>query len=532
MVEVAWKGKGFEGSWAEADVVRVEGTKHALVRFREFVDTDGTPLVEKTPNERLRLPPPSAPVGWHPVLGERIEGEWNDCWWEGVVREFHPLKGVLFQYDRYANWMWLPLHATRPRPPPYLFYPQRDELPEPEVEESSGPRAGICGLQGCQLPNNHLGLCQIRVEGTRRSSMKEKAELQNQEQLWQEIKSRKETRDHVDQARADALKRTEQVGSDRPPPRPGRPAPPPTTPSWSSPPPPPPRRRGRRSRRRGATSRSGTRRSNSTNSWTRCAPSTCSTRWRAAARRSSAACSCSGRGTRAPTCTTCYAPSCRRACSPSAPPPPPPPHIHPPPDAPPLPPRRCSSRRNRASLTRSSRSSTPTASRRRSPSRRRTPRSSHCCPTARCDSSSPPTCRCRRPSSTSRAPPPPPPPRVVGRRRAAARPPRRRPPRPPPPRRPPRPPPPRRRRCAHALFLRCAHAHGLRRFRPRDGARREGGGGEGGGRGAGGGAEDERRDWIGSGWRMAGGWVGEGEGSGDGRGFQGRLGAYGAGLGQ
>ena len=213
VVEVAWKGKGFEGSWAEADVVRVEGTKHALVRFREFVDTDGTPLVEKTPNERLRLPPPSAPVGWHPVLGERIEGEWNDCWWEGVVREFHPLKGVLFQYDRYANWMWLPLHATRPRPPPYLFYPQRDELPEPEVEESSGPRAGICGLQGCQLPNNHLGLCQIRVEGTRRSSMKEKAELQNQEQLWQEIKSRKETRDHVDQARADALKRTEQVRS-------------------------------------------------------------------------------------------------------------------------------------------------------------------------------------------------------------------------------------------------------------------------------------------------------------------------------
>ena len=36
------------------------------------------------------------------------------------------------------------------------------------------------------------------------------------------------------------------------------------------------------------------------------------------------------------------------------------------------------------------------------------------------------------------------------------------------------------------------------------------GGSEGGGRGAGGRAEDERRDWIGSGWRMAGGWVGEG----------------------
>ena len=203
--------------------------------MRRVVDTDGTPLVEKTPNERLRLPPPSAPVGWHPVLGERIEGEWNDCWWEGVVREFHPLKGVLFQYDRYANWMWLPLHATRPRPPPYLFYPQRDELPEPEVEESSGPRAGICGLQGCQLPNNHLGLCQIRVEGTRRSSMKEKAELQNQEQLWQEIKSRRRratTSTRRGRTRSSGPSRWAAIAPPAPPP-----APLPPYPLRSSPPP-------------------------------------------------------------------------------------------------------------------------------------------------------------------------------------------------------------------------------------------------------------------------------------------------------
>ena len=33
-VEVAWKGKGFEGSRTEASVVLLEGKHHALVRFR------------------------------------------------------------------------------------------------------------------------------------------------------------------------------------------------------------------------------------------------------------------------------------------------------------------------------------------------------------------------------------------------------------------------------------------------------------------------------------------------------------------
>ena len=32
VVEVAWKGKGFEGSWAEADVVRVDGGKQMRLR--------------------------------------------------------------------------------------------------------------------------------------------------------------------------------------------------------------------------------------------------------------------------------------------------------------------------------------------------------------------------------------------------------------------------------------------------------------------------------------------------------------------
>lgn len=163
-VEVAWKGKGFEGSWASATVVLLDGKKHVLVRFREFVDTDGSPLVENMGIERLRLPPPPTETGWMPAIGEQIEGLWNDVWWEGTVRELHYLKGVLFQYDRYANWLWLPLRCIRPRPRHETFYPHRplpDGEADEEEEEEEGVPPGSCGVQGCKLPNNHHGLCQV-----------------------------------------------------------------------------------------------------------------------------------------------------------------------------------------------------------------------------------------------------------------------------------------------------------------------------------------------------------------------------------
>ena len=71
-MEVAFKGKGFEGSWATATVVKPDGRKNVLVRYCEFVDNDGTPLVEQgesrahrthapapAPTRRPRLSPPS-----------------------------------------------------------------------------------------------------------------------------------------------------------------------------------------------------------------------------------------------------------------------------------------------------------------------------------------------------------------------------------------------------------------------------------------------------------------------------------------
>ena len=213
VVEVAWSGKGFEGGWSTASVIQLDGRDQLMVRFQEFVDNDGSPLVEKMTHDRLRLPPPTPSSHWAPFLGEKIEGLWNDCWWEGIVREFHPFKGLLFQYDRYANWLWLPFRCTRPRPPLFLYYPQRESAALESVDEEEGDEhpPGLCGQQGCMLRNNHLGLCQVRTVGTRRENMKEKAELQQQEQLWHEIKSSREASTKVAEARAEALLKTEQV---------------------------------------------------------------------------------------------------------------------------------------------------------------------------------------------------------------------------------------------------------------------------------------------------------------------------------
>jgi hypothetical protein len=83
-VEVAWKGKGFEGAWAVAEVILLEGPDHAMVRFAEFVDEDGSKLCERMGIERLRpaaglefappLAPPPAPSPPPPRLPARAAG--------------------------------------------------------------------------------------------------------------------------------------------------------------------------------------------------------------------------------------------------------------------------------------------------------------------------------------------------------------------------------------------------------------------------------------------------------------------------
>jgi len=214
-VEVAFEGKGFEGAWAAAYVVMPDGKRNVLVRFHEFVDNDGTPLVENMGIERLRLPPPPhCDSNWMPGIGEQVEGLWNDAWWEGSVIEHHFLKGVLFQYDRYANWLWLPLRCIRPRPSHESYYPIRARTDEADEDGSDldQEREGACGWQGCKLPNNHLGLCQVHIEGNRRAKVKATTEIQEQAQLWNEIKTDRRISHQVAVARAESLKKTEEAG--------------------------------------------------------------------------------------------------------------------------------------------------------------------------------------------------------------------------------------------------------------------------------------------------------------------------------
>lgn len=151
MVEVQWKGKGFRGSWALAEVARVHNRDLLLVRFVDFVgarafraraprgvrtaralsrprararaavcattrprppalrharagpaararpallraDDRGNPLEEDVPSRRVRLVPPKHSADWRPQLGEHLESRSNDLWWEGRVERFDTIK--------------------------------------------------------------------------------------------------------------------------------------------------------------------------------------------------------------------------------------------------------------------------------------------------------------------------------------------------------------------------------------------------------------------------------------------------------
>ena len=319
-VEVAFKGKGFEGSWAAAVVVKPDGKKHVLVRYLEFVDNDGTPLVEqgasltRSPSPALSLspslpllgvpcpsllpPPPPSRVLTHAVSGASPQCRLSDCAcrrrrrpqngcrhsasrWKGYgmtaggramrasstctrassssmtagstfatclhhhtscrcphthapqgERRHTPSQsqtpacictGHLYRSAsshcplacsppsrprpsrplpaRSANWLWLPLRCTRPRPAYWLYYPMTrndGEDSEEEEEDTSGRlQPGICGQAGCILPNGHAGLCQVQIKSSRRDAVKEKAMVQQQVQRLAEIQASREIQAQV-----------------------------------------------------------------------------------------------------------------------------------------------------------------------------------------------------------------------------------------------------------------------------------------------------------------------------------------------
>jgi len=85
-VEVKNVMEGFQNSWTVATVSSKKGDKFT-VSYDAFVDDDGNADVEKgVDRSRLRLVP-SKVTGWSPVLGEVIEVNEDDCWWEAHVQE-------------------------------------------------------------------------------------------------------------------------------------------------------------------------------------------------------------------------------------------------------------------------------------------------------------------------------------------------------------------------------------------------------------------------------------------------------------
>mmetsp|Transcript_45104 Transcript_45104/g.118280 ORF Transcript_45104/g.118280 Transcript_45104/m.118280 type:complete len:328 (-) Transcript_45104:369-1352(-) len=94
-VEVKNVVDGFENSWSEATVTKKTGSKFT-VEFGGFVNDEGEAETESgIKRDRLRLVPEGAPKGWVPIVGEIIEVNEDDCWWEARVIEINGKKAKL-----------------------------------------------------------------------------------------------------------------------------------------------------------------------------------------------------------------------------------------------------------------------------------------------------------------------------------------------------------------------------------------------------------------------------------------------------
>ena len=84
-IEVKNIDEGFENSWSSAVVKEINGDNYT-VEYSAFVDEDGKMEEESgLPRKRLRLAPPPADKDWAPNIGEIVEVNEDDCWWEAFV---------------------------------------------------------------------------------------------------------------------------------------------------------------------------------------------------------------------------------------------------------------------------------------------------------------------------------------------------------------------------------------------------------------------------------------------------------------
>jgi len=95
-VEVKNVTEGFENSWTAAKVTKKDKGGKWTVEFTGFVDEEGEAETESgVERERLRLVPDEVEKGWVPIVGEMIEVNEDDCWWEARVVEISGKKAKL-----------------------------------------------------------------------------------------------------------------------------------------------------------------------------------------------------------------------------------------------------------------------------------------------------------------------------------------------------------------------------------------------------------------------------------------------------
>lgn len=86
-VEVSSDEPGFSGSFYLGTIVCPSGSDSFLVQYKTLVgdSSEGSePLREVVPFAQLRPPPPSK-AKWDFRVGDQVEANYNDGWWEGVV---------------------------------------------------------------------------------------------------------------------------------------------------------------------------------------------------------------------------------------------------------------------------------------------------------------------------------------------------------------------------------------------------------------------------------------------------------------
>ena len=84
-VEVRNVDDGFDNSWTGATVQKSKGSKFA-VEYSAFVDDKGKKMTDNVDRSRLRPTQAAAAGAWTPQVGEIVEINDADCWWEARVQ--------------------------------------------------------------------------------------------------------------------------------------------------------------------------------------------------------------------------------------------------------------------------------------------------------------------------------------------------------------------------------------------------------------------------------------------------------------